>query len=367
MKVVIITQHIFPIQTPRAHRSTELIKEFARQGDEVTVYAVLGDYDYTAFQKETGIKIRPITVHWQIRPYSSDGFFKRHFLDKVMGKLLGRYLEFPDIELLYSVPKIVSQEADADLLISIANPHPIHWGVAKSRKQNLQNFPKKWIADCGDPYWANGKNQKPGWTFKWEKLFCEMCDCIAVPFAPAQDQYHSDYRHKIEVIPQGFAFETPKEMNSNPINKVTTFGYAGNFFTGYRDPSKFFEYLLTLNQDFKFIIYTAFTDLIDEYLLKLGDKVEVRKPVERSILLEQLKEMDFLINFENKNLPGQLPSKLIDYSIANRPILSIGSGPLDKTLLEQFFSGDYAGRYNCPNIEDYKIENVVDMFKKSTK
>ena len=47
MKVVIISQHIFPMQTPRAHRTTELIIELAKRGYDVTVYAVLGKYDYT--------------------------------------------------------------------------------------------------------------------------------------------------------------------------------------------------------------------------------------------------------------------------------------------------------------------------------
>ncbi|NCC88209.1 MAG: hypothetical protein EOM05_10180 [Clostridia bacterium] len=28
MKILIISQHIFPMQTPRAHRTTELVKEF---------------------------------------------------------------------------------------------------------------------------------------------------------------------------------------------------------------------------------------------------------------------------------------------------------------------------------------------------
>ena len=49
--ILIISQHIFPKQTPRAHRTTELAIELSRQGYDVTVYAVLGKYNYYDFAK----------------------------------------------------------------------------------------------------------------------------------------------------------------------------------------------------------------------------------------------------------------------------------------------------------------------------
>jgi len=40
-----------------------------------------------------------------------------------------------------------------DLLISIAVPYPIHWGVAAVwAKDKSKNLAPNWIADCGDPY-----------------------------------------------------------------------------------------------------------------------------------------------------------------------------------------------------------------------
>ena len=73
MKILIVTQHIFPIQSPRSIRSTELIKELARRGHSVTVYAVLGKYDYAEFQRETGIRVKPLPIRWEVHPYTSDG------------------------------------------------------------------------------------------------------------------------------------------------------------------------------------------------------------------------------------------------------------------------------------------------------
>ncbi len=56
-KILIISRTIFPKLVPRAHRATELAKELARQGNEVTLAAVLGKYNYTRFQEETGIRV----------------------------------------------------------------------------------------------------------------------------------------------------------------------------------------------------------------------------------------------------------------------------------------------------------------------
>ena len=66
MKILVLSQHIFPMQTPRAHRTTELIKELALQGHNVTVYAVLGKYNYTEFEKQTKIKVKTILVSYLV-------------------------------------------------------------------------------------------------------------------------------------------------------------------------------------------------------------------------------------------------------------------------------------------------------------
>jgi len=44
MKIVLIAGTIFPQQSPRAFRATELAVGLAKQGHEVTIYAILGEY-----------------------------------------------------------------------------------------------------------------------------------------------------------------------------------------------------------------------------------------------------------------------------------------------------------------------------------
>lgn len=363
MKIVIISQHIFPMQTPRAHRTTELMIELAKRGHDVTVYAVLGKYDYTSFQEETGIKLQPIPVKWQLVPYSSDLEVRRTLLDKVLGKLLNNRYEFPEIEFKYRMYDILKRETNIDVLISIADPHHIHWGVARAKDKLKELFPKKWIADCGDPFMMNNHTNDHLLKFeKEERLFCEKVDFITVPVEKAPESYYPEYRKKFRIIPQGFRFQMPQNQVFSPINSIPTFVFAGTFLKDIRNPIKIFEFLISYKGAFKFIIYTKYLELVSPYISILGDKIEIRNQVSRIELLDELKKMDFLLNLENENSPGQTPSKLIDYSIANRPILSLQPSNPNLNQLQSFLEGNYSCAYKVKNLEQFKIENVVDKF-----
>ena len=70
--------------------------------------------------------------------------------------------------------------------------------------------------------------------------------------------------------------------------------------------------------------------------------------------------MDFLINFDNNN-SVQLPSKLIDYAIAKRPILNIKNNLIKEDVIA-FINGDYTSALKIENINDYDIKNVATKF-----
>ena len=58
----------------------------------------------------------------------------------------------------------------------------------------------------------------------------------------------------------------------------------------------------------------------------------------------------------------QSPSKLIDYFLCGRPVLSLRSFELDRSLVDQFLEGDYRKALVIDKPEQYRIENVVDRF-----
>ncbi len=366
MNIVIITQHIFPIQTPRSIRSTELIKELSHRGHSVTIYAVLGKYDYSDFEKKYSVSVRNIPIHWEKHPYNSDGDNIRTLHDKIIGNLFHKF-EIPLLEFYYRVPDII-KERQYDVLISIAAPHHIHWGCARAKLKYPDRFPQKWIADCGDPFMKNGNTKEHLQFFtRYEKMFCKECDYITVPIEKAKDAYYPEFREKIRVIPQGFDFDLNAVGKTSVNNTVPTFAFAGMFYADIRNPRKLLDYLCTVKQDFRFYVYTRFDTLLVDYVEKMQGKLIVKNLIPRSELIEILKSMDFLVNIKNANSPNQLPSKLIDYGIAGRPILDVDPQSPDIQQIDAFLHGDYSSAIKIENLQDYHISHVVDKFEELMK
>ncbi len=361
-RILIISQTIFPAQYPRSYRATELAKELAKQGHEVILYATLGNYNYSNFEKENNLKVKNIGKMWFAKLNSVD-IGKRAFLDKALGRVFNRLIEFPDIELMFRMPGILKKERRIDLLISVAMPHPIHWGCAMARSLSPNEFPQKWVADCGDPYMGNKfRKTKHLFYFKYlEKWFCKKADYITIPVDGAREGYYHEFHNKIKVIPQGFRFNIYDIQSKQPNNVIPTFAYSGIFYKGFREPTPFLEYLTSVKTPFKFIIYTPDQSLIEPYLSRLAGKIEVRAYVPRNELLKTLSTMDFLINIEN-GTSVQSPSKLIDYALTKRPILSFTSDAIPEATFLEFLQGDYTNQFIVQNIDQYRIENVAKSF-----
>src|SRR5690606_19247163 len=187
-----------------------------------------------------------------------------------------------------------------------------------------------WIADCGDPFMGQENDTfKYPFYFKYiEKWFCKKADYLSIPIKTAISAYYPEFHNKIRVIPQGFKFEdidlAPKNKNDFPH-----FAYAGGLIPGRRDPKEFFEFLVNYKHPFKFDIYTNQVNLVDSYVKRSNGRIEVKKYLPRKELLYELSKLDFLINFENKG-QKQIPSKIIDYVIVDKPILSINSFKFDQ-------------------------------------
>lgn len=366
MKVVFFAQHIVPMPTPRAHRTFELAKEFSRNGHDVTIYAVLGKYDYSDIKTKFDLKIKNIPIHYHLHSYNSDNDGKRLFVDKLLSKLFGKMGEFPNIEFLFRINKLVKKELDADLFITIADPHHIHWGMARAKKKLGNQLKAKWIADCGDPYMENGKSTNHYKYFsRFEHQFCQLADFITVPVEEAKDEYYQEYRSKMHVIPQGFEFDVedlkiavPRKSTNTPIK----FAYAGLLQRDYRNPKKLLELLSALDVAFEFHIFSAHHDLTMPFETALKNKLYLNKSLPRNELLIELRKMDFLINLENENLPGQVPSKLIDYTILRKPILNIQPNYPNKELVIEFLKGDFSNSLEVKNPQKYHITNVYNQF-----
>ena len=357
-KVLIVSRSFYPIIAPRSFRASELAKELSRQGHSVTILThKKKSFNYSEFSQKHELQIKDFVFDKWIA-LKTDNLLKKGI------RLMMSYLfEFPDIQLAFYLNKQLKKESNYDLIISIAIPYSIHWGVALAKKNN-PHLTKTWIADCGDPFTGDKERRfTPPFYFRYiEKWFCKQPDYITVPIEEAIEAYPFICQKKIKVIPQGFSFEDVKFANSTIKRDQIVFGYAGTFNKGKREPKLFLDYLSELDGlDFKFVVYTKATAIVEPYKKDLGNKLVIKDYVPRLQLLNELSNMNFLVNIENK-YDVQKPSKLIDYALTGRPILSVSSSKLNKKVIDEFLNGNFENKVTIKNLDQYNIKNVVQKF-----
>ena len=361
-KILLITNAFYPEISPRSFRASELAKELARQGHEVTVLTHPRD-GAKSFCDNNNIQFKSLgMLTWFVPTLKGSGVVLLFY--RIILRLSVLLFEYPNLQIVFLAKKALKNEKDYDALISIAVPYPIHWGVARVRTKK-NPIAKYWIADCGDPYMGQENDTfKPPFYFGWvEKWFSRKADFLTVPTNDSIKGYYPEFHSKIKVIPQGFRFEDVKLYEGQLSNNKVIFGYAGMFIPGRRDPSEFLQFLNSLDDSisFEFHIYTLTPKFVEPFVLESNGRIILKEVLPREDLLYELSKMNFMVNFENVG-STQTPSKLIDYLIIDKPVLSVAFGNLKKEELLDFLRGNYESKMILPNKENYRIERVANQF-----
>ena len=208
----------------------------------------------------------------------------------------------------------------------------------------------------------NPFSKHPRYFEKFERRWCERCNYITVPVQEAIQGYYPEYASKIRIIPQGFDFSSTK-ISDYHRNEIPTFAYIGAVYPGKRDPKLFLDFLKNLDLDFRFKIYGSSWSYFEPYKELLKEKLDYCGRLSREQLIFELSKCDFLVNFNNGS-SVQVPSKLIDYCLSRRPILSISSdfSQNEKLYFNQFILGNYENQTIACDIENYNIVNVANKF-----
>lgn len=360
-KILIISRAFYPTNSPRSFRTSELAKEFSRQGHEVTVITPKVHGVHDAFEKQHNIRITDLGQQtWKTPDFGKSKL--GYLLTRATYRLLNLAFEYPDIQFTKLVLKALKKERDYDLLISIAVPYPIHWGVAKVWEKGGA-IARTWVADCGDPYYGNKMDSFRKWFyFKWvEKWFMRKADFISITNINFKVNYFPEFHDKMVEIPQGFNFEDINLFEGKIKHAMPHFAFAGSLIPIKRDPSKLLAYLISLDQDYRFILYTSTPELVAPYAEKSNGRIIIKGFIPRDKLIFELSKMDFLVNFEF-NPKEQSPSKLIDYGLTKRPILNIISKEFNPSIVDEFLRGNYSNKFIFQDFNQYRIENVCKKF-----
>ena len=96
-----------------------------------------------------------------------------------------------------------------------------------------------------------------------------------------------------------------------------------------------------------------------EMKTKIGENYDVNVFTYHEFCLNIMEE--FPEQFDNEN-SNQKPSKLIDYAMSKRPILSFNSQTFKAEVFEEFLRGDYTNQEQI-DLAQYDIRTVVDKFE----
>ena len=380
MKIGIISYFFYPAITPRAFRAFELVKELEKQSHDVVVFIPDIDYDYQADSNLKNVTIKEIPPGFYLNKKNRNVVSSKNSDSKVdfsiqnnnkiskriKTKLINWF--YPgafSFEFGFTCGIALRQEKETfDILISIGLPICSHLAVFIGTifNKKLCNVA---LADYGDPYSFN-RFINPPFFHKWfEKLILSRIDIIMVPTINAIGSYTYFKDEKfIKVIPQGINFMNIRLSEVSKQDSIIKFVFAGNFYSGIRDPKELFDFLVEYENPFKFILYTDKMNddnmnLIKPYLIALGNKIEINNLLPRIQCIYEMSKADFLINIYNTS-SEQTPSKLIDYYLTRRPIFSYTPGAFDKSIFNLFLQKNYTFDIsNTIPIEDFKIETVV--------
>lgn len=362
--ILIVSRSFYPINSARSLRTTALVEEFARQGHNVTLLTVRKSEVHDQYEKEHNITIKDFGP-LRFKPIQLNNTKGPHSLvKKILKRGTALFLEYPDIELTGRVKQALKDESGYDLMISIAMPHTIHWGVAWARSKE-HPIAETWVADCGDPYVG-----REGDTFRVpryfsipEKWFCRKADYISVPFEGSVDGYFPEFHQKIKIIPQGLTFpEKPASSIKTGENIVPTFAYFGNMVSYPHYAIPFLKHLNSTEKDFRFIVYTRNRSFLKNHLSeKTLKKCDLRDYVPRERLFKELSEVDFLVYFPYI-ITTQRSLKLVDYAYSEKPVLSFDDSDEARITFKQFLQGNNENKAVLQDIEPYRIENVCAQF-----
>ena len=370
--ILIVSGACYPELTPRAFRTTELARQLARQGHRVTLLLPNRAIFHEHPLREEGLEV--IFASGPVEGAEGSAVSRRNgrlrrFMPEIVQKAV-LYFYCHELWAKYD-PGLCARLAELrgpfDAVLSISYPAAVHLAVARAMRRNPALRQAVTIAAFSDPPFRGdvARNVFPGyylWLKRWGRLF----DWFAVPVEKALPCYtpYMD-RSRIRVIPQGFDLDAIPLPDYVPHSEPT-FAYAGRFYENIRDPQFFFDFLETVETPFRFDLYInhlddRFADMIRRAQQRVRGCIVLHDPLPRERLIGRLAEADFLVNFDNTT-SNATPSKLIDYAIARRPILSFNDRTFDAEAFRAALRGDYAGQVRGIDLADYDIRTVAARF-----
>ncbi len=263
-----------------------------------------------------------------------------YFLKKELLLDLGYFLHFD----LFKKAKNLIEPSGINVIVTFGQPMSTHIAGLKLKKK----FPHlKWIAHFSDP-WVDNNFNNFNWWLKFinqhyqdrvfgaanELIFTsqETIDLVMRPYPPSISSKASCLPH---------CFNPSLYPNSKKQDKIFQIRYLGNFY-GDRQPDSLFKALKIIPKRALKNIQIEFVGSGTKNTIKsygLERNVITKSSIDYLKSLKLMKESDLLLIIDAPaKISPFLPSKLIDYIGANKPIFGITpQGTSQKLITEMGF------------------------------
>jgi hypothetical protein len=241
------------------------------------------------------------------------------------------------------------RENQYDAMISVSHPFTAHLvgRAVKSRNPHL-----RWIVDIGDPFSLldeialNNRLLYRALNRRAEQSILTRSDAIAVTVERCRRDYLAAFDiapEKIAVIPPLLSLPegAPVQPYSFPPGRHLVF--IGTLYRALRDPSPLltlFTPLRAQRHDLQLHFFGAVNDCTPCFAGvggEIGRSIHLHGTVNRETVVAAMQAADTLVNIGNSTA-HQLPSKLVEYAAAAKPILNLAAGDADS-------AGDFLAAY----------------------
>ena len=258
-----------------------------------------------------------------------------------------------------------------DLIITFGQPMSTHIAGLKLKKK----YPGiKWFAHFSDPWVDNMFNQYSMWvTFMNKHYQDKVLECCDNAIFTSQETielvtgaYPAHIRKKSFCLPHIFD-DSLYEANAHTRSKSFMIRYLGNFY-GERQPKYLFEAINCLPASITDSLHIELIGSSDEdtvallKLYNLSHIVSIKDPVTYMDSLVLMRHSDLLLIIDAPSeLSPFLPSKLIDYIGANKPIFGITPPGTSQKLIESM--GFLVANPNHPQEIALKLSQMIQLVK----
>lgn len=339
-KVLFLTYCYPPQQSPRAIQINHLQKVIGKHY-EVKVITSVFKYE----ENNPLLKFANISNVIFAEKSKTTLFFEKIKGNKIKKKILIDYAYFWHFDLVKRAIKVIDS-FKPDMFITFGQPMSTHIAGLKLKKKYRKI---KWIAHFSDP-WVDNIFNEYGFLVKmlsnyYQNKVAFFCDRIIFTSKETiklvTKKYSQEVKSKSIYMPHIFDNSFyPKEINSRNDSKILI-RYLGNFY-GRRTPTSLLNAISLLPKSIlniikvEFIGGSQFNIIKDIERHQLKDVVFFKDKVNYLDSLVMMKEADLLLIIDAPiDESPFLPSKLIDYIGADKPIFGVTPEGTSKRLIEK--------------------------------